>query len=227
MTKQFYPNRESKSLEFKSQLPNFHALVKTCVAFANGVGGKIVIGVDDKSREIIGINDKSRDRMYDEFPNSLYDATSPNLFAEIYEKRFGESSVMIIEISHGTKKPVFIKSEGMPNGVYLRAGSNTRRASQEYIEELMRENKRINFDEEVIHADINILSKKLLNAFFKKANVARLKSEKIISQLSSHAEKNYPTVSGTLLFCETPDDYIPEAMIHCTRFARKNRLPLF
>src|SRR3990167_4587598 len=222
MAKQFYPDRESKSLEFKSQLPNFHALVKTCVAFANGVGGKIVIGVDDNSREIIGINEKTRDRVYDEFPNSLYDATSPNLFAEIYEKRFGEKGIMIIEISHGTKKPVFIKSEGMPNGVYLRAGSNTRRASQEYIEELMRENKRINFDEEVIHADINILSKKLLNAFFKKANVARLKSEKIISQLSSHAEKNYPTVSGTLLFCETPDDYIPEAMIHCTRFAGKD-----
>ena len=219
MTKQFYPDRESKSLEFKSQLPNFHALVKTCVAFANGVGGKIIIGVDDNSREIIGINDKTRDRVYDEFPNSLYDATSPNLFAEIYEKRFGEKSVMIIEISHGTKKPVFIKSEGLPNGVYLRAGSNTRRASQEYIEELMRENKRINFDEEVIHADINILSKKLLNVVFKKTDAARLKSEKIISQASTHAEKNYPTVSGVLLFCETPDEYIPEAMIHCTRFA--------
>ncbi len=222
MIKQFYPDRESKSLEFKSQLPNFHALVKTCVAFANGVGGKIVIGVDDNSCEIIGINDKTRDRVYDEFPNSLYDATSPNLFAEIYEKRFGEKSVMIIEISHGTKKPVLIKSEGMPNGVYLRAGSNTRRASQEYIEELMRENKRTNFDEEVIHADINILSKKLLNAVLKKTDAARLKSEKIINQASAHAEKNYPTVSGVLLFCETPDEYIPEAVIHCTRFAGNN-----
>lgn len=219
MIKKFIPDRESKSLEFKSQLPNFHTLVKTCVAFANGVGGKIVIGVDDKSREIIGINDKTRDRVYDEFPNSLYDATSPNLFAEIYEKLFGEKSIMIIEISHDTKKPVFIKNEGLPNGVYLRAGSNTRRASQEYIEELMRENKRINFDEEIIHTNINILSKKLLNAVFKKADATRLKSEKIISRASAHTEKNYPTVSGVLLFCETPDEYIPEAVINCTRFA--------
>src|SRR3990167_1944747 len=172
MAKQFYPDRESKSLEFKSQLPNFNVLVKTCVAFANGFGGKIVIGVEDKSREIIGITDKTRDRIYDELPNSLYDATSPSLFAEIYEKRWGEKSVMIIEISHGTKKPVFIKSEGIPAGVYLRAGSNTRRASQEYIEDLMRENKRISFDEEVIHADTNILSHELLNTLFKKTDVA-------------------------------------------------------
>lgn len=219
MTKQFYPDRESKSMEFKSQLPNFHALVKTCVAFANGIGGKIVIGIDEKSREVIGVDDKTRDRIYDEFPNSLYDATTPNLFSNIYEKRFGEKSVMIIEISHGTKKPVFIKSEGMPNGVYLRAGSNTRRASQEYIEELMRENKRIHFDEEVIHSDITILSKKLLQMIVKRMDIARLKSEKILSHSLTNAEKNYPTVSGVLLFCETPDDYIPEAIIHCTRFA--------
>lgn len=53
-----YPERESKSLEFKSRLPNFHSLVKTCIAFANGAGGKIIIGVEDESRKIIGIDDE-------------------------------------------------------------------------------------------------------------------------------------------------------------------------
>src|SRR3990167_5754725 len=144
MTKHIYPDRESKNLEFKSQLPTFHTLIKTCVAFANGAGGKIIIGIDDKTREIAGVDDKTRDRIYDQFPNSLYDTTSPNLFAEIYEKRFDDMSVMIIEIPYGTKKPVFIKSEGIPGGVYLRAGSNTKKANREYIEELTRENKAIN-----------------------------------------------------------------------------------
>src|SRR5690348_11951419 len=105
--KYIFPDRESKVLEFKSKLPNFSNLIKTCVAFANGVGGKIVIGVDDKSREILGIDDAIRDRVYDEFPNSLYDATSPNLLAEIYEKRFDDLSVIIIEIPNSIKKPVF------------------------------------------------------------------------------------------------------------------------
>ena len=73
----FHPERESKNLEFKAILPPFNALIKTCVAFANGFGGQIVIGVDDKSRQILGINDKDRDRLYDEFPNSLYDSVSP------------------------------------------------------------------------------------------------------------------------------------------------------
>ena len=36
-----YAERESKTLEFKSILPDFGKLIKTCIAFANGVGGEL------------------------------------------------------------------------------------------------------------------------------------------------------------------------------------------
>lgn len=213
-----YPDRESRFLEFKSILPHFHHLIKTCVAFANGVGGKIIIGVDDKTRKIIGIDDKIRDRIYDEFPNSLYDATSPGLLAEIYEKRFDDSSVIIIDIPSSIKKPVFIKNEGIPQGVYLRAGSNTRKATPEYIDELMRENKRMSFDEEAMHENTNILSDALLKHIFKKIDIERLLAEKIIVRASANSENYYPTVTGVLSFCDNPHLYIPEAVVYCTRF---------
>ena len=213
-----YPDRESKTLEFKSKLPNFHSLVKTCVAFANGVGGKIIVGVDDKTRAIIGINEEIRNRIYDEFPNSIYDATNPSLLVEIYEKNFEGLSVIIIEVPYAIKKPVFIKSEGMPGGVYLRAGSNTRKATQEYIEELMRENKRISFDEELIKADIDILSSGLLKNILGKYTQARLVADKIVAHAEPNFKKYYPTVAGVLAYCETPHLYIPEAVVHCSRF---------
>ncbi len=213
-----FEERESRNLEFKSLLPNFHSLIKTCVAFANGVGGKIVIGVDDKTREVIGINDATRNRIYDEFPNSLYDATNPSLLVEIYEKNFDDISVIIVDVPFSIKKPVFIKSEGLPKGVYLRAGSNTRRASAEYIEELMRENKRLHFDEEPVQADIDILSPALLKTVLQKTDTERLLTEKIITRSGNHLQKLHPTVSGILSFCETPEVYIPEAFIYCTRF---------
>lgn len=66
-----FPEKESRTLEFKEELPNFEKLVKTCIALANGAGGQIVIGVEDKTRRVIGIADKDRDRLYDEFLNSL------------------------------------------------------------------------------------------------------------------------------------------------------------
>ena len=74
-----FPERESKTLEFKSIIPDFEKLVKTCIAFANGNGGQILIGIKDGTREIIGTTDKDRDRLYDVFPNSLYDSVSPSL----------------------------------------------------------------------------------------------------------------------------------------------------
>lgn len=213
-----YPGRESKVLEFKLRLPNFNQLIKTSVAFANGIGGKIVIGVEDQTGEIIGIDDDQRNKIYDVFPNSLYDATSPNLLAEIYEKRFNDESVVIIEIPPSIKKPVFIKSEGIPQGVYLRAGSNTRRANQDHIEELIRESKRIMFDEEIIHADSDVLAPELLKNIFKKINFQNLLVEKIVGRTNINSEKYYPTVAGLLIFCEQPHIYIPEAVVHCTRF---------
>ncbi len=213
-----YPKRESKSLEFKAKLPNFHQLIKTVVAFANGGGGQIIVGVDDKSRHVIGVDEETRHRVYDEFPNSVYDATSPSLLLEIYEKRFDDVSVMIIEVPNSIKKPVFIKSEGLPEGVYLRAGSSTRRANIEYIEELMRENKRVYFDEEAVAAEADILSKALLQRIFGQADSARLVTEKVLTQAGARIKKYVPTVAGALAFCEMPHRYVPEAVIHCTRF---------
>ncbi len=100
----------------------------------------------------------------------------------------------------------------------LRAGSSTRKASQEYVEELMRENKRISFDEEPVHADINILSKDILKRIFKRVDNERLIAEKIITRSNANNTKYYPTVAGVLTFCDTPHLYIPEALIKCTRF---------
>ena len=215
----FHPERESKNLEFKSNLPQFSALIKTCVAFANGFGGQIVIGVDDQSRQIFGINDKDRDRLYDEFPNSLYDSVSPTLMVRIWEKSYNDVSVLIIDIAPSPKKPYFIKSEGMPKGVYVRIGSSTRRANDDYVEELVRERQRITHDEEPIRESYDILSQDLLREFYGQAiTEKRLFADKIV--LLSHEDKNryVPTVAGVLFFCPDPQVYIPEATVLCTRF---------
>lgn len=212
-----HPEHESKTLEFKSTLPKLQKLVKTCIAFANAYGGKILVGVEDDGN-IVGVSDAVKNRIYDEFPNCLYDSTSPSLLAEIYEKRIGEESIIIIEIPTSIKKPVFLKEEGLPKGVYLRAGSNTRRATQTYIEELMRENKRFHFDEEIVHADPDTLSTSLLKQIFRRYDKRRLVAEKVLAQSAANSKTYYPTVAGTLCFCHEPDKYIPEAVVLCTKF---------
>lgn len=214
-----YADRESRTLEFKSKLPEFSKLIKTCIAFANGVGGQIIIGVEDETRELIGITDKDRDRLYDEFPNSLYDSVSPTLLPQVYEKRIEDRSVLIIQIPLSPKKPYYMKSDGFPNGVYVRIGSSTRRASPDYIEDLVREGSRLNFDEEPIQRDIGIFSQKLLQQFYdKEPKVNRLLADKVITSSGVTHDAYNPTVTGVLFFTDDPHTYLPEASVICTSF---------
>ena len=216
---EIYPERESKSLEFKVKLPKLQSLIKTCIAFANGSGGRIIIGIEDNTRKIIGIIEEDRDKIYDSFLNSLYDSTSPNIFAQIYENNFNGVLILTIKIPPSPKKPYFLKSEGTPKGVYLRVGSSTRIATKEYVEDLIREGQRISFDEEPINQKITILSKSLLNNFYEtRVTNTRLLADKLIILATANNDSCLPTIAGTIIFCETPENFIPESIIICTRF---------
>lgn len=48
---------ESKNVEYKVTVPDkSDRYMKTVVAFANGSGGRIVFGIDDKTSKVIGMD---------------------------------------------------------------------------------------------------------------------------------------------------------------------------
>ena len=54
---------ESKNIEYKVTLPDkSEKYMKTIVAFANSQGGKLIIGVDDKTHQIRGVEIDGRNR---------------------------------------------------------------------------------------------------------------------------------------------------------------------
>ena len=219
---QTYTERESKTLEFKAKVPDFKKLIKTCIAFANGAGGEIIVGVQDKTHDITGISENDREKLYEDFPNSLYDSVSPSLIPHIYEKNLGDQQVVIIKIYPGTKKPYFVKRLGTPSGVYIRLGASTRKANIESVEDLSREQRRVSFDEESSGQQISVLSNQLLERFYgNNISERRLQADKVITGNLSFSHELLVTNGGLLMFNESPDDYIPEAIIICTRFSGK------
>jgi predicted HTH transcriptional regulator len=219
MTEIIFPDRESKLLEFKSRVTDFLPLIKTSIAFANAAGGRIIIGVDDKTRAIIGATGNDRIRIQDDFPNSLYDSVAPNIIPQIYERNFADKIVIVIEIPASPRKPYFLKSVGTANGTYVRVGSSTRKANQEYIEDLIREAQRITFDEENLHQSKDVLSQELLRQLYgKNVTQNRLLADKVLTQQIANKELIAPTVAGILMFTEQPHNYLPEALIRCTQF---------
>lgn len=51
---------ESKNIEYKVSLPDrSEKYMKTIIAFSNTQGGKLIIGIDDKTHEIVGVDDST------------------------------------------------------------------------------------------------------------------------------------------------------------------------
>jgi predicted HTH transcriptional regulator len=216
-----YPHREGKNLELKENAGNLRKLVKTCIAFANGAGGEIVIGVEDETRRIKGIGDDARNRIYDDFPNCLYDSASPVLIPRIIERNISGAEVLVIVIYPGNKKPYFLKSDGYPKGVYVRVGSSTRRANTETIDDLIREQRRISYDEEPSGHGRHVLSEELVRRHYGiMPTERRLRDEMLLVTGPSSARDSLSVSNGAILFFnENPHKYIPESTVLCTRFA--------
>ena len=75
---------EGKNIEFKRELPKRHEkLLKDVIAFSNSTGGKIFIGIEDKTNEVIGIGEKNPFRLADDISNMIFDSCTPIIDPEI------------------------------------------------------------------------------------------------------------------------------------------------
>ena len=72
---------EGKTLEFKRDASSPVPLMKSLVAFANGSGGILLIGVEDQSRHIIGAPEPTR--LEGQLASWIVDRIEPRLVPEI------------------------------------------------------------------------------------------------------------------------------------------------
>ena len=144
MTKEDILKGESATLEFKEQLPsNSEKYTKTVVAFANSQGGKIVVGVNDKTREIVGVESSSRFKLIDTITDNIFQVTEPMIIPDITPLSIDGKTLIVISIPAQMKRPYYLKRMGKENGTFIRVGATTRLAWPEKIKELEMEGSRI------------------------------------------------------------------------------------
>jgi predicted HTH transcriptional regulator len=64
---------DTHRLHFLRRPAPLRKLAKTVVAFANGDGGRIIVGVEDRTRAVIGLAPEQIDDLLDRVPSSLAD----------------------------------------------------------------------------------------------------------------------------------------------------------
>lgn len=108
---------ESRTLEFKKELPaESSKWIKTIAAFANGAGGRLVIGVSNQ-REIVGIP-KETDifELKDKISDTISQMCTPQIMYDIYQESvenygWGTGLKRIIDVCHemNIREPEFLE----------------------------------------------------------------------------------------------------------------------
>lgn len=125
---------ESKNLEYKGERPvKSKSYMKSVVAFSNGVGGKIVFGIEDKTLKVLGVPDNILFSEMDAIANVISDQCEPMIVPNIYMQTIEDKTVIVVDIVEGAQKPYYIKSEGIDAGTYIRVAGTTRPADEYMI----------------------------------------------------------------------------------------------
>ena len=95
---------ESKNIEYKITLPDkSEKYMKTIVAFANTQGGKLIVGIDDKTHEIVGVANEILFQLMDGIANAISDSCMPQIIPDIEPQTIDGKTVMLEAVKRQLK----------------------------------------------------------------------------------------------------------------------------
>ena len=204
--------------------PRAEKMADEISAMSNAAGGVMVLGVDDKSREIVGI-DAARLELTETWLREILETRlEPPLQA--YTLRRIElpdrSGVLQPLIRLDLPRSLFVHRS--PGGYKIRAGSSIREMAPEYLARLFQQRSQsrlMRFDEQLVPAaPVEILSvdlwKKFATARASGTDLDMLSKLKLADPDSEGVW--HPTVSGLLMACLRPHDYLPSAFIQAVAY---------
>jgi len=217
---------EGKTLEFKQDLSSPKNMLKTLVAFANTAGGRLIIGVEDDSKEVIGVSDPLDEE--ERICNLIADSIKPRLVPNVELISFENKTLLVVEVYPSGSRPHCLKSEGSTDGVYVRLGSTNRKADRELIAELKRSVAGTSFDEQALPDrtvdDLDFEAAAVCFERHRKLMKNELESLRLVVKYQGHL---VPTVGGMLLFGKDRELNFPDAWIQCGRFIGKDKADIF
>ena len=137
--------QESETIELKATVTE--EIKKEVVAFANGEGGRLYIGVQDDG-SVIGLEDPDGAAL--QISNMVRDAVRPDLTMFLHYETLQEDGkkIVAVDIQRGTERPYYIAKKGLrPEGVYVRQGYSSVPATNTAIRRMIKETDGDHFEE--------------------------------------------------------------------------------
>ncbi|MCD6532988.1 MAG: putative DNA binding domain-containing protein [Deltaproteobacteria bacterium] len=210
------PRAENQYIEFKSEKVSAKKLAEEIVAFANGEGGEIWLGIED-DRQVTGIS-----RSYEEdVMNICREGVIPPLRPSYQEMEIDNVKVACIEIPKGVDRPYYTSN----NRYFIRVGSTKRIASREELVRLFQASGLFHYDLiEISIANISQLDMSAISDYFSRYKISFINESeeeklRLLTASDILGENGRPTVGGALVFGINPVEILPQAGFIYANFA--------
>ena len=203
---------EGQFIEFKESLDkNF---VKEIVAFTNGSGGKILLGVRDDGtiKGIVSSNDlKSRIQ-------NIARNCDPSIIIDTVQYE----DILIIDIKEGVNKPY-----SCSDGFYMRMGANSQKLKRDEILSFAIKSGKIRFDEQVCESfNWNNFDNDKFSYYLELARISNvLSKETVLKNLNLLTDEGI-TNAAVLLFAKEPYKYFKSSKVRCIHFMDDDRIDI-
>ena len=223
---------ELKDVEFSGNKvigPHKDGMADELAAIANTVSGVIILGVDDKSREISGLPPEKLDIVEGWLRSICNDSIDPPLDCVIRklsvpDEQGVERAILRIDVP----RSLFVHKS--PNGYFRRIGSSRREMKPEVLARLFQQRSQarlIRFDEQIVPGTtVADLNPKLYNRFrtviSPRADLEFLEKMQLVARDEDGALR--ATVSGVLMAADEPESFLASAFIQaiCYRGTERN-----
>jgi len=219
---------ELKEVRFKSDVsdkiagPSREDLADELAAIANTHDGVLVLGVDDKTRDIVGIPVHRLEAVERYVYEICNESIQPPVLFRSFRMQLPDSTgalqpVLKVEIP----RSLFVHES--PGGYFHRQGSSKRRMPPDYLARLFQQRSQarlIRFEEQPVpQSSLSDLSEQLWRKYTARSDEPSeivLLKRNLLSKEESGAVR--ASVAGILLCSEHPERFLPSAFVEAVRY---------
>ncbi len=209
---------ETSFVQFKERINDADSLEAEIVAFANALGGSIVVGVADNGN-VTGLTKAEKEKYVQLNSNVSTQRINPPINTLINAFLIDEKLVMVIEVPEGDSKPYFTK-----NGTaWTKTGADKRKASRNELERLFHNSKSYFMDEQPVpNCDISEINMAYFSRYYHALENQTVQDSgfelSVLLNRMGIASGNCLNFAGTVYFADNPDKYFPITHIKAVAF---------